>query len=199
MITEYVARDMVMEQMILNDAMKRRVITLNTEIDRDSIYKAKYLLEKIIRADVNNGFSPSKTPIIIRLDSYGGEVTSTMHFISQMGDLQKQGWIINTEALGVCMSGAFKVLLAGNERSAYKYCDLMAHQPNVFVRDTMTFKDFKIDYEGMKRTWVMLKKYIISRCKITEEQLDAYVHENRDWHMTAEEAYELGVITKIIG
>lgn len=199
-MTEYVARDMVMEQMILNDAMKRRVIILNTEIDRESIYKAKYLLEKIIRGDVANKISSDKAkPITIRLDSYGGEVASTMHFISQMESLQNQGWVINTEALGVCMSGAFKILLAGNERSSYRYCDLMVHQPNVFVRDTMTFKDFKIDYEGMKRTWVMLKKYIISRCKITEEQLDAYVHENRDWHMTAEEALELGVITKIIG
>ena len=195
------ARDAVLkdnklfEQMIIKDALYNRIITLNEEIDRDSIYRMRYLLEKIVRLDDKEGI---KEPITIRLDSYGGCANSSMHFVSYMEHLQSNGYIINTEALGSCMSGAFKILIAGNKRSAHKYCDIMVHQPNSLVYDYQSLQDKKIDYEETLELWEILKDYISEKTLITKEQLDKYVDRNRDWHMRPKEALELGVIDEII-
>jgi ATP-dependent Clp protease protease subunit len=190
-----IPQDRIMEEMILQDALKNRIITLNTEIDRDSIYKMRYLLERIVRLDKKENIIE---PITIRLDSYGGCANSTMHFVSYMKCLQANGYIINTEALGACMSGAFKILIAGNKRSAHKYCDIMVHQPNSFVYDYQSLQDKKIDYEQTLELWELLKDYISEETLITKEQLDMYVDKNRNWHMRPQEALELGVIDEII-
>lgn len=191
----FVPQDRLLEDMILQDALKNRIITLNSEIDRDSIYKMRYLLERIVRLDSKEN---KIEPITIRLDSYGGCANSTMHFISYMELLQSQGYIINTEALGACMSGAFKILIAGTNRKAHKYCDIMVHQPNSFVYDYQSLQDKKIDYEQTLELWELLKDYISSKTLITKEQLDMYVDKNRNWHMRPQEALELGVIDEIL-
>lgn len=199
-MSEYILRDPVLEQMMLNDATERRIVTIKTEIDRDEIYKAKYYLERIVRNDLKKGISHKDSePITIRLDSYGGGVTATMYLIGYIRYLQSLGRIINTEACSVCMSGAFKILIAGSNRSAFEYCDIMVHQPNGYREGIYTHQDQKIDFERSIKTWQMLKDFIVENTKITNEQLDKYVNENRDWHMTASEAIELGVIDNIIG
>lgn len=189
---------MLLEEMYLK-LVQRRIVCLNEEIDRESIFKVRYYIEKIVTKDEALGIKPKNAePITLRIDSYGGCANSTMHLVAYIQSLQKKGYKINTESLGVSMSGGFKVLIVGTHRSAYKYSDIMVHQPNSFQYGTSTFKDKQIDYEQTKKLWDMLKKFISENTKITEEQLDAYTSKNENWHMTAEEALELGVIDEVL-
>lgn len=191
-------RDPVYEEQKFSLA-KRRIILLDEELDRQVINKVKYWIERLVSLDEKEGVSPKDAkPITLRIDSYGGEADATMHLVAYIESLKKKGYHIITESLGASMSGGFKLLIVGSERRAYKYSDIMVHQPNVYKRGSYTFKDLQIDYEQTKELWSMLKDFIVDNTKITHEQLDKYVNENANWHMRPYEAVELGVIDYVI-
>lgn len=198
-MTQMIMKDGLLEEMILQYALRDRIVVLNDEIDRDTIFKIKYLMERIVRLDKENGISHKDSePITLRIDSYGGSADATMFMVSYMKELQEKGRIINTEACGACMSGGFKLLIAGSNRSAHRYCDIMVHQPNSFVYDYQSLQDKKIDYEQTLELWDLLKDYISEHTLITKEQLDEYVDKNKNWHMRPQEALKLGVIDEIL-
>ena len=191
-------RDPVYEEAKFNLA-KRRIILIDEELDRQVINKTKYWIERLVYLDEKNDISPKDAePITIRIDSYGGEADATMHLVSYIESLKSKGYKIITEACGAAMSGGFKLLIVGTERRAHKYADIMVHQPNAYKRGSYTYRDTQIDYEQTKELWSMLKDFICANTKITHEQLDKYVSENRNWHMRPQEAIELGVIDYII-
>ena len=191
-------KDTLIEEMILKYALNDRIVILSEEISRNTIFKVKYLIERIVKLDKERGIKPKDAePIIIRIDSYGGCANSTMHLVSYIFHLRDKGQVFITEACGAVMSGGFKILLAGNYRKSHRYCDIMVHQPNSFVYNVQSLQDKKIDYEQTKELWELLKTYISENSYITKEQLDEYVDKNRNWHMRPKEALELGVIDEI--
>jgi len=192
-------KDMIIEEMKLKMALRDRIVTLSESIDSNSIFKVKYLIERIIMIDAENKISyKDAKPITLRIDSTGGEVDATMYLVSYIEELKDKGMIINTEACSVCMSGGFKLLIVGSNRVSHRYSNIMVHQPLSFEYGYKTFKDQEIEYKRTKSVWDRLKKYICRYTKIKESQLNKYVKENQDWYMTPEKALELGVIDEIL-
>jgi len=180
--------------MVWSHAKNRRVVVLKEEIDRDSIFKAKYLIERIVKID--NG--DTSKPITIRINSYGGEALSTMFLAGYIEELKEIGYTIITECEAFAMSGGFLILIAGSERIAHRYSEIMTHQPNSFMQGVYTFKDKKIEVEQTSKLWENLIEYTVKNTKITREQLEQTVLRNEDWFMDSQEALRLGVIDKIV-
>ena len=97
--------------------------------------------------------------------------------------------------IGVAASMGYHILLACDERIAFKNSVLLQHDGEIAIqnsrskaRETMKFFE-----DGEKIT----KEYVLSRTKMTEEFYDK-IYEQEYW-MYATEAKELGCIDKIIG
>ena len=190
---QLIYNDPILNEMIFTHAREHRIIVLNDEIDRDSIFKAKYYIERLVRLDNGN-----PQPITIRINSYGGEALSTMFLVSYIEELKEQGYEIICEVEAFAMSGGFLILISGSKRVAHRYSEIMWHQPNSYQVGHYTLKDKKLEYEQTQKLWNTLKDYVVSRTNITHEEMDKSVTVNEDWFMTAQDAVKLGVIDTIL-
>lgn len=190
----YMYPDRFIEEMKMNSALRDRRIFINEEIDRDSMFKACYLLDRLVELDRSHATPIS--PIELILDSYGGTIYHGLALISKIESLKDKGYKIITTVNSVAMSMGFMILLCGSERRGLQHSRIMCHQPSSATWGKM--QDQIEDIEETKKLWNKLKELIIKYTHITDKQLEDIKERKFDWFMWSEEALELGVIDKII-
>lgn len=136
-------------------------------------------------------------PINVELSTVGGMCYVGFSACNTLSEISKYR-TVNIHASGwVCSMGIpFLLSVPLEYRSASKDTFFMIHQVS-----SLTFgkvADLEEDVAQSKRIQDKLWTYIEQNSKITKEQLqDCYDHK-RDWWITAEEALELGLISKIV-
>lgn len=110
----------------------------------------------------------------------------------------QEGCIVTAEVIGECSSMASIILMAASVRRAHPNSRICIHKPRYadFYTETMTEEEAKKIYNDLHDETQRLKKIYLERTKMTEEQLESLMSEDR--YITAEQALEYGVITEII-
>lgn len=194
-------KDYSLDEIYLKKAVEERRVYLNTEIDRESILKVKFMIDKIIKIDRLSGKDIKECdPITIVLNTYGGSVHASLDLIAYIKRLQRKNYIINTEVESVAMSGGFFIAITGNCRTCHEYSTLLFHDPRGFICDLVTTEDSKRISQDFEREWQRLKKIVMEHTNIKEETLEYYVGRKEDWTIFPEECIEqdLGIIDKIL-
>lgn len=189
----YVYPDRFLEEMKMNSALRDRRIFVSEEVDRESMFKACYLLDRLVELDKSEG---KKNDIEIIIDSYGGYIYHGLALIAKIESLKESGYKIITTVNSVAMSMGFMLLLSGSERRGLKHSRIMCHQPSSASWGTL--QDMEESVEETLALWNRLKELIIKYTNITNEQLEDIKSRKYDWFMWSEEALELGVIDTII-
>lgn len=190
---QIIVQDRIMEEMCVNSALRDRRIFLNEEIDRSSIFKLVYWLDKIETLDKKSG---TREPIEIVIDSYGGSVYHTLSAISKMESMIKKGYKIITTCHSTAFSGAFMILIAGSERRAFKNSRLMVH--NISFGTIGKHQDIIDDMEETEALWIRLKDIIKDRTVIKESRIEEIKKMKYDWYFWGDEALQYKIIDEVI-
>lgn len=192
-------RDSSLDEVFLNKAVNERRVYLNCEIDRMSITKTKFMIDKIIKIDRMSGKTPKESePITLVINSYGGEVYATLDMISYIRRLQRQGYILDTECESIAMSGGFFIFITGNHRSCQEFAEFMCHDQRMVVYDLVTMGTLRDMFAEWSKQWKVLKEIVMEYTDITDEQLESYVSRKEDWFISANEAIKLKVADEIL-
>ena len=171
---------------IMDDIVENVAIPLLDMIKEKEDTREKILKEYPLKLD----------PIEIIIHSPGGSVYDSM-FLANIID--KATVPIKVKILGNALSMGMIIAMAGyNNPNVTKECYgfsiglihagslKMEGEANV-VRDTMEFNDKYSE---------MMKQYILSHSKITEEEYEA--HNSKQWYLTADEMLNYGIVDKVI-
>jgi ATP-dependent Clp protease protease subunit len=189
----FVPVDRFAEEMKINSALRDRRIFISEEVDRESMFKACYLLDRLEELDKRDEV---KKDIEIIIDSYGGYIYHGLALISKILSLRDKGYKIITTVNSVAMSMGFMILLVGSERRGLRHSRVMCHQPNSGTWGTL--QEMEESLEETTVLWNRLKELIIKYTDITDSQLEDIKLRKYDWFMWPEEALKLGVIDTII-
>ena len=133
-----------------------------------------------------------RRPIMLYLDTFGGETTSGFKLIDVIQSSKTPVYIVNQ---CTCYSMGFLIYIVGHKRFASKNATFLMHDGSLQIgdsgsktRDYMAFND-KVE----ART----KEMVLEVTNITSEMYDAKLRE--EWYMFADEAKELGIVDSIIG
>lgn len=192
-MSEIMYHDRFLDEMKMNAAMRDRRIFVNEEINENSMFKACYLLDRLVQLDKVEG---TKKDIEIILDSYGGYIYHGLALISKIESLREKGYKIITTVNSVAMSMGFMILLCGSERRGLKHSRIMCHQPSSASWGSL--QDMEESVEETQALWTRMKELIIKYTHITDSQLEDIKSRKFDWFMWSDEALKLGVIDKII-
>ena len=188
-------KDQVIVEMTLKSALRDRKIILNEEVDRDAIFKACYLIDRIVEMDKKED---KKEPIEIIIDSYGGVIYNGLHFIGKLCSLKKDGYKIITTVNSVAMSMGFTIAIVGCERRAYAHSRMMVHSPASYNLGWETLQQSIESNIETIELWDRIKQIVIEHTDITDEELEDIKIKKQDKFMWPEEALEKGVIDYII-
>lgn len=177
---------------IMDDIVENVAIPLLDMIKKNKEIKDKESEGRIVKIDPNFKLAP----IEIIIHSPGGSVYDGM-FLANIID--KAEVPINIKIFGNALSMGMIIAMAGyNNPNVTKECygfsiglihagSLKMEGEANAVRDTMEFNDKYSE---------MMKQYVLSHSKITEEEYEA--HNSKQWYLTAEEMLNYGIVDKVI-
>jgi len=174
-------------------AIRDRKIYFSDEVDRDTIFKVLYYLERLEAIDKKAG---TKEDITIVINSYGGVIYDILSYVSKIEELKDKGYKINTHVSGTAMSAGFIGGMVGSHRTAGRYSTFLFHQPSFGYYGTL--KDSKAATKETERLWDIMKYLAKKYTKISEDKMNYVEEHNEDWILSAEEALELGIIDEIL-
>jgi len=139
----------------------------------------------------NRSEEKSKDPINIIIDSFGGDVYSTLGIVDFIENLDVK---VNTIARGRCMSAAAIILACGTgERMASKRTSMMLH--NSSGGATGTAREIRINIEHHDNLDVELYNILAAKTKKDAAWWKASLR--NDLYINSETALELGLIDSI--
>jgi ATP-dependent Clp protease protease subunit len=178
------------DQFTLND-YKNRKLYINDDIDNFINDQITY---HILRYNSEDKGLPveKRKPILLYVTSNGGSVTDGFSLIDVILQSKTPVYTIN---LGYQYSMGFLIGLAGHKRYSSKNATFLMHDGSNFIynstskaKDQMKFQEDMEDH---------IKKYILSRSKLTEQEYDEKLR--IEWYLYPEEAKANGFTDFIIG
>jgi ATP-dependent Clp protease protease subunit len=134
--------------------------------------------------------------IILDINCPGGSCLEGFAIYDKLRSLE--GHTIKAEIIGECSSMATIILMAASVRKSHANAHICIHKPRYefLILENVTEDVLMKSYTDLHDETERLKKIYLDRTKMTEEQLEALMSEDR--YITAEQALEYGVITEII-
>lgn len=167
----------------------KREIMWNADIE-DDILEVSLAIRKWNVED--NGIEADKrVPIKIFINSDGGSVDAVMNVIDLI-KLSKTPVI--TIGMGKVYSAGGLLLMAGHKRYIFKHTSCLIHDGSSGAVGSIGKLIDNLKFT--EKLEALIKEYIISSTKITEQMFDA--NYRRDWFMFSDEMIELGVADEII-
>ena len=187
--------DKVIEEMKINSAIRDRRIFICEEIERDSIFKVIYWLDRLKTLDKKNN---TKEPIEIVLDTYGGDAYSTIALCSKIKSMINDGYNIITTVHTTAFSGGFWLLICGSERRALSDSRIMVH--SIISGTFGKHQEMIDDMEETKTMWNKLKEIVTENTNISDDRLEEIKKLKYDWYFWGSEALkdDLKVIDYLI-
>jgi len=173
-----------------------RNLVLSGDVDDDSV---KPLIEAIYQinehdAHMRHNLAEGKyevRPIRIIINTNGGGVHAGLALI---GAIEMSSTPVHTFVIGKAFSMGLLIALAGHERYAHRLATFMYHELAGGLYDKVESQRRAI--EEYSRMQSVLDDYIRERSQIPEEKLEK--ESLVDWHFTATEAFDMGVIDFLI-
>lgn len=133
--------------------------------------------------------------IILHLNTPGGVCYDGFSLYSYIKNLNRPVEIVCS---GLVASMGIPILLSVplEYRTAYKDTTFMIHQVSSFACGMCADLDEQVD--EAKRIHNQIFNIIAANTKISKEQLDECYNNRKNWFMSADEALEVGLISKII-
>lgn len=178
---------------IIRENLEKRILVFNDEVNEAVLENYILYILKWNKQDKDAGIPRDKRKVItIYVNSPGGNNMDGFNFCDV---IMKSITPVRTIVFGLAASMAYHIVLAAEERIAFENSILLQHDGEIAIQNsTSKAKDTMKFFDNMeKRT----KEYVLKRTKMTEEFYDK-IYDQEYW-MYADEAKELGVITKIIG
>lgn len=134
--------------------------------------------------------------IVLDINCPGGSCLEGFAIYDKLRSLE--GHTIKAEIIGECSSMATIILMAASVRKSHANAHICIHKPRYeyLILDNVTEDVLMKSYNDLHDETERLKKIYLERTKMSEEQLEALMSEDR--YITAEQALEYGVITEII-
>lgn len=181
------------DRMVAQLAFQNRKVMLYDDVDDDSIFRCIYTLMRIREYDTKIG---SKKPITIYINSCGGTVYDGMSLISLIESMQDDGYEINTVNMGYAMSMGFIISLVGTHKYCYRHSTYMYHDISSFIGGKLA--QMKEDIKQTEQLRDMICDFVMSKTKLTREQLDDIHEHKRDVYYTSKQAIELGIAEEVL-
>lgn len=181
---------MVEEIFYLND-LKQRKLFLNVDVEQLSVADIVKHIMQYNKED--KGIDPKdRQPILLYVTSNGGEVDSGFELIDI---IQNSKTPVHTINLGYQYSMGFLIGLAGHKRFATQNAKFLMHDGSNFVYNSGAKAQDQMEFQ--KKVEERVKKYILSRSKLTSEEYDSKLRV--EWYLFASEAKDKGFVDYIIG
>ena len=171
--------------------LKQRKLFLNSDIDQISVAD---IARHIMQYNCEDKGKPTeeRQPILLYLTSNGGEVDSGFELIDIIRNSKTPVYTIN---LGYWYSMGFLIGLSGHKRFATGNAKFLMHDGSNFVYNSGAKAQDQMEFQ--RKVEERVKKYIISRSRLTEEEYDSKLRV--EWYLIAEDAKEKGFVDYIIG
>lgn len=168
--------------------LDKRIIIISEGIDSSV---AKKVITQLLYLDSVD----SKSPIHVYINSPGGEINSGFAIYDTIKFIKPEVKIINT---GLCASIATIINIAAHKQNRYSLpnCRFLIHQPLIPGQITGPAADLEITAKEILKTREKINKLLALECNQPLEKVEKDTA--RDYWMSAQEALEYGLITKII-
>lgn len=180
----------VSELFYLKD-LKQRKLFLTDDVEQATIGEIVKNILQYNREDYGMAIEDRK-PILLYVASNGGEVDSGFELIDVILSSKTPVYTIN---LGYQYSMGFLIGLAGSRRYAMIHSKFLLHDGSNFIYNSGAKAQDQMEFN--RRVEDRVKKYIISRSKLTSEEYDSKLRV--EWYMFSDEAKEKGFVDYIIG
>ena len=171
--------------------LKQRKLFLNEDI---SSFSVTDIVKHIMQFNAEDKQIPveMRTPILLYITSNGGDVDAGFELIDIIQSSKTPVYTVN---LGYQYSMGFLIGLAGHKRFATKNAKFLHHDgTNIIINSGTNVKD---QMEFQDKIEDRIKKYVINKTKVTEEEYDN--HLRQEWYLFAGEAKEYGMVDYIVG
>ena len=173
--------------------LEDRIIWLDTNVDESWLAYEKQIL-RWNQDDKSAGIPPKeRKPIKLFFYSYGGSLDVNHSFIDVIETSVTPVIGIN---MGQACSAACFIYMACKERYALPHSSFLIHQGGVDGGFSGTYEQVVAAIVEYQRQMEALANYIMAHTKITPEEMEENF--SSEWYLTAEQAVEKGVATKII-
>lgn len=182
-----------------------RNILLSSDIDCESVEK---IINDIIEINSNDDAKEdqwfgsvhpivccdeikyNREPIKLYINSHGGYTYSGLALVDIIKNSKTP---IYTIAIGVCMSTAFQIWLAGHKRFVGKNATLLFHDVSAggYILKTEDLRQDVKECERLRE--IFIGEILEKSTKVTREMLDEVIKSRTDWYIPADEAIELGL------
>jgi len=190
-LDDFMLRSGGVEDVFYLKDIKQRKIFIPTEICQETVNDAIRHIMQINREDVEIA-SEERKPILLYVTSNGGDVDAGFALIDVILTSKTPVYVINQ---GYQYSMGFLIGLAGHKRFAMPHATYLMHDGSQFIYNSGAKAQDQMEFN--KRMEDRIKKYVLSKTKITSEMYDSQMR--KEWYMFADEAKELGVVDFIIG
>ena len=166
-----------------------RIFFIDYEIDETLMS----VIKEIIKININDNGIPvdKRTPIVIPIMSYGGDLDVTYTFIDVCAMSKTP---IITVNMGAAMSAGVLLLLAGHKRYALKHAQAMIHSGSGGMEGT--FEQIEAKQTFYKNYVALMREYILERTEIDVKTFGR--KKAKDWYLNADEQVKLGIVDGII-
>ena len=169
----------------------RTSLFLNADIDQFSVADiVKHIMQ--FNQEDKGLDTDERMPILLYVISNGGEVDSGFELIDVIMSSKTPVYTIN---LGYQYSMGFLIGLAGHKRYATNNAKFLMHDGSNFVYNSGAKAQDQMEFN--RKVENRIKKYVLSRSKVTEEEYDSKLRV--EWYLFADEAKEKGFVDYIIG
>lgn len=169
--------------------LENRVLSIECEIGQELLEFSRMIIkwneeDKDIPID-------ERKPIKIRIFSYGGELDACFSFISIMKLSKTPIWTYN---MGVAMSAALLILLAGSKRFCLPMSTALIHSGSSGISGTAeqvieASKNYKTQLN-------IMKQFILDNTQITPRLYTK--NQKIDWYIPDSEQVNLGIVHDIV-
>jgi ATP-dependent Clp protease protease subunit len=173
---------------IYSRLLKDRIIMLNGPVTDES---ANTIVAQLLFLESDN---PDKD-INLYINSPGGSVTAGMAIYDTMQYIKSD---VSTICLGLAASMGSFLLTAGakGKRFALPNSEILIHQPSVHGGFQGQATDIKIHADWLLKNKAKLNKIYSERTGQPFERIEQDME--RDYYMTAEEAFKYGIVDKVL-
>ena len=180
---------------------KSRTIYLYDVVDGISMKQVIQEIESINASDaeveqqlvLKYGITPSRKPILLDINTYGGVVYDGLALIACV---EQSKTPIITRVNGYAFSMGLTIFLAGHERHMSRHGNLMYHQISSAVWGSLKEQEESLQISaGLQK---QLEDYVIERTKWKRKDLKKIYNSKYDFYINAEQALADGFATKII-
>lgn len=168
---------------------KERIIWIDKDIDESLLDEVRMIL-RYNKEDKDVPINERK-PIKVFLQSYGGDAYSCMTFLDVVS-LSKTP--VYTYNMGIAMSAALYMLLAGHKRFALKSSQVMIHQGVINVGGDMVNANASVD--ACKKIIDIFRDYVLNRTDIDIKLYNK--KKEKDWYLFAEDQVKYHIVDEII-